>query len=423
MKREEPVSKSKPYEISKTVVWEAYESVKANRGAAGIDGESIAGFERNLQGNLYKLWNRMSSGSYFPPAVRKVEIPKVGGQGVRILGVPTVADRIAQTVVARYLEPEVEPDFHPDSYGYRPGRSALQAVGVCRERCWKEDWVIDLDLTAFFDRLDHELVLRAVRHHTSLTWVHLYIERWLKAPLQEEDGTLVRRERGSPQGSAISPLLANLFMHYTFDAWMRRELPSVRFERYCDDVVVHCASDGQARQVLSRITERLVSCGLEVNQEKTRIVYCKDDRRRGKHKHTRFDFLGYTFRPRRCKGGRSGGYFMGFNPAISDEARIKIGQEIRHWRLPQCSSQTLDDLAQMMNVVVRGWINYYGRYFPSRLHPVLKRINDHLVRWARRKYQRLKRHSRRARRFLAGVATREPGLFAHWQLGLRPVAG
>jgi RNA-directed DNA polymerase len=416
------VNKSKPYVISKKVVWDAYRSVKANQGAAGVDGESIAGFEEDLKGNLYKLWNRMSSGSYFPPAVRKVEIPKGDGR-VRVLGVPTVADRIAQTAVKLYLEPLVEPVFHPDSYGYRPGRSALQAVGVCQGRCWKSDWVIDLDIQAFFDMLDHELVMKAVRWHTDLAGIHLYIERWLKAPLQGADGTLVERRQGSPQGSAISPLLANMYLHYAFDAWMEREFPSVGFERYCDDVVVHCTSESQARHLLAQITERLADCGLTVNLAKTRIVYCKDDRRGGSHEHERFDFLGFTFRARRCKGGRSGGYFVGFNPAVSDEARKKIGRAICNWRLHRRSSRTLDDLAQATNPVVRGWINYYGRYFRSVLYPILERINGYLIRWARRKYKRLRESGRRAVGFLASVATRQPNLFAHWQLGLRPVAG
>jgi RNA-directed DNA polymerase len=417
------VNTSKPYEISKMVVQEAYQSVKANRGAAGIDGESIAEFEENLKGNLYKLWNRMSSGSYFPSAVRKVEIPKAGGRGVRILGVPTVADRIAQTVAKLYLEPEVEPMFHRDSYGYRPGRSALQAVGVCRERCWKSDWVIDLDITAFFDTLDHELVMRVVRRHTDLTWIPLYVERWLKAPLQGEDGTLVEQKRGSPQGSVISPLLANLFMHYAFDIWMQRTFPRIGFERYCDDVVVHCASEEQARFILTKIVERLAGCRLDVNLEKTRIVYCKDDRRGGSHEHERFDLLGYTFGPRRCKSRKTGEYFVGFNPAISDKARLAIGQRLRRWRLHLRSSQTLDDLARTINVVVRGWINYYGRYFPSELNPILTRINVYLNRWAQRKYKRLRGRMGRAWRFLANVAAREPELFAHWSLGLRPRAG
>ena len=253
------MSESKPFAISKKVVYEAYLKVKANKGAPGVDGESIEEFERDLKGNLYKLWNRSSSGSYFPPPVRMVEIPKPGGRGVRVLGVPTVADRIAQTVVKMYLEPEVEPRFHEDSYGYRPGRSALEAVGACRERCWKTDWVIDLDIKAFFDTLDHELVMRAVRHHTDLKWIHLYVERWLKAPLQREDGTVVQRDRGTPQGSAISPLLANLFLHYAFDLWMTREFPDVPFERYADDAVAHCATKARAEQVRAAVAERMAA--------------------------------------------------------------------------------------------------------------------------------------------------------------------
>lgn len=413
---------SKPYTISKQVVWEAYRQVKANQGAPGVDGESIAAFEQHLKGNLYKLWNRMSSGSYFPPAVRKVEIPKGDGR-VRILGVPTVADRIAQTVVKRYLEPEVEGIFHPDSYGYRPGRSALQAVGRCRERCWQEDWVIDLDIRDFFDTLDWSLLLRAVRHHTDLPWIPLYIERWLAAPVQAEDGTVAERTRGSPQGSPLSPLLANLYLHYAFDAWMQRTFPHIRFERYCDDIVVHNRSRQQAHHLRAQIRQRLAACGLGVNQEKTRIVYCQDDRRGGRHDSTQFDFLGYTFRARPCKDRRRGGSFLGFIPAISDRERRRIGQEVRHWHLQRFSDQSLTDLAQRINVIVRGWSQYYGRYYPSALTPILVRINKHLVRWAQRKYKRLANRPQRAWQFLANVATREPKLFVHWELGVRPGAG
>jgi RNA-directed DNA polymerase len=423
-KREELLDKSKPksFEISKEIVQKAYVIVKANRGTAGIDGESIEEFERNLKGNLYKLWNRMSSGTYFPPAVRAVEIPKRDGRGKRMLGVPTVTDRIAQTVVRMYLEPEVEPLFHEDSYGYRPGRSALDAVGVCRARCWKSNWVIDLDIKAFFDSLDHELVMQVVRARTDLAWIHLYIGRWLKAPLQGWDGTVEEREEGSPQGSGISPLLSNMYLHEAFDSWMGKTFPTNGFERYCDDIVVHCQSEGQARHILSKIVEQLAIWGLEVNLEKTRIVYCKDDRRGGSHEHQQFDFLGYTFRRRMCKSGRTG-YLVGFNPAISQEARHRIGRKIRDWHLRRWVGQKLEDLAAHINRVVRGWVNYYGRYFRGELRAVLTRINVHLVRWAQRKYKRLRRRPGRAWQFLLRVATREPKLFVHWGLGMLPTAG
>ena len=410
---------AKPFEISKWVVWEAYEKVRANRGAAGVDGESIAEFEKNLKGNLFKLWNRMSSGTYFPPPVRAVEIPKAGGKGVRGLGVPTVSDRIAQTVVRSYLEPEVEPLFHPDSYGYRPGRSALDAVATCRKRCWRKDWVIDLDLKAFFDSLDHDLMMRAVSKHTDLRWVLLYVERWLKAPLQMADGTVVQRDRGTPQGSAISPLLANLFLHYAFDTWLAREFPSVSFERYADDAVVHCASKAEAHHVLRAIAERMAQVGLELHPDKTRIVYCKDADRRGSYEHERFNFLGYAFRPRLSKN-KHGKHFVNFSPAVSDDAKKAIGTEIRSWRINRRSDLTLKALASIINPIVQGWINYYGRFYKSMLYPTLRRINDYLVRWAMQKYKRLHRHADRARRWLRTVAGRAPGLFAHWRLGLAP---
>jgi RNA-directed DNA polymerase len=415
---------AKPYVIAKSEVLQAWQQVRANHGAAGIDDESIAAFEVRLKDNLYKLWNRMSSGSYFPPPVRKVTIPKADGQ-VRMLGVPTVGDRIAQTVAKRALEPLVEPRFHHDSYGYRPGRSALEAVGVCQRRCWQQDWVIDLDIVAFFDTLDHELLLKAVRRHTEERWVLLYIERWLVAPLQAEDGTQEERSQGSPQGSAISPLLANLYLHYAFDGWMQQTYPQVRFERYCDDIVVHGASRQQAETMLAAIIERLAVWKLRVNREKTRIVYCRDDRRRGGggDSPTQFDFLGYTFRARSCKDRRTGRSFLGFNPAISDAAKKRIGQTIRQWRLHCRSDLSLTELARRINPVVRGWMAYYGRYFPSVVRPILQRINAYLVRWAQRTYKRLHRRPQRARQFLERVATREPELFAHWVYGVWVRAG
>lgn len=338
---------------------------------------------------------------------------------MRTLGVPTVQDRIAQTVATLYLEPEAEPCFHPDSYGYRPGRSALDAVGACRVRCWRRDWVIDLDIRSFFSSVDHELLLRAVRRHTELRWMLLYVERWLKAPLQREDGSLEQRDRGTPEGSAISPLLANLFLHYAFDAWMAREFPDVQFERYCDDAVVHCASERQARVVLEAIAERLARCRLEPHPVKTRIVYCKDSNRHGSHEHEQFGLLGYTFRPRLARS-RSGAFFVSFSPAVSDEAAKAVRQTIKRWRLHRWSESTLTDLARAINGTVQGWANYYGRFYPSEFARSLRRINDYLVRWAMWKYKRLRRHPARARAFLANVARREPDLFAHWRLGLRP---
>jgi RNA-directed DNA polymerase len=415
----EPKLQDKPFRIAKVAVWEAYRRVKANKGAAGVDDQSITQFEADRDRNLYKIWNRMSSGSYFPPPVKAVEIPKAGGRGVRVLGVPTVADRVAQTVVKLYLEPKVEPVFHPDSYGYRPGKSALDAVATCRRRCWRADWVIDLDIRAFFDTVPWDLVLKAVAHHTDQKWILLYVERWLKAPLQKQDGSLVGRDRGTPQGSAISPLLANVFMHYAFDAWLVREFPGLGFERYCDDAVVHCRSERQARQVRDAIAERLAQVGLELHPDKTRIVYCKDADRTGSFEHITFTFLGYEFRPRLAKN-RYGKHFVSFLPAVSPDAMKAMGADIRSWTWGRRSDKSLDDLARMFNSTVQGWINYYGRFYKSRLLYFLRRLNTHLVHWARQKYQRLRNKERRAMAWLAQIARRSPRLFAHWRLGARP---
>ena len=353
----EPKQQDKPFQISKWVVWEAFQRVKANKGAAGVDDQSIADFEQDRDKNLYRIWNRLSSGSYFPPPVKAVEIPKAGGKGVRVLGVPTVADRVAQTVVRMYLEPQVEPVFHPDSYGYRPKKSALDAVGTCRQRCWRSNWVIDMDIRAFFDTVPWNLVVRAVAHHTDQRWILLYVQRWLQAPLQQADGTLVARDRGTPQGSAISPLLANLFMHYAFDAWMVREFPGVQFERYCDDAVVHCRSEAQAHQVRDAIAARLAQVGLELHPDKTRIVYCKDADRRDDHEVTSFTFLGYEFRPRLAKS-RTGHHFVSFLPAVSTDAMKAMGREIRSWHLARRSDKSLGEGSRMSRGLKSPRLNY-----------------------------------------------------------------
>jgi RNA-directed DNA polymerase len=417
--QEEPSGRPRPFSIPKAVVWAAYKKVKARQGAAGVDGQSIAQFEEDLAGNLYRIWVRLCSGSYIPPAVREVSIPKPSGDGSRRLGVPTVADRIAQAAIASILEPLVEPHFHPDSYGYRPGRSALQAVATARKRCWKLDWLLDVDIQSFFDTLDHELVLRAVRHHCHERYVLLYVERWLKAPVQRADGELVRRDRGSPQGSAISPLLANLFLHYAFDAWIAREFPHVQFERYSDDMVIHCASERQARMLRAKITERFRACGLELNQDKTRIVYCKDSNREGSHEHQQFTFLGYTFQPRPAMN-RHGTLFVSFCPAVCPAALKAIGLVIRRWRLHRRTGTTLQDLADEINPIVQGWLNYYGAFYKFKLTMPLRRINTYLIRWLRKKYKRLRGRPRRARQLLARIARNQPGLLAHWTAGAIP---
>jgi RNA-directed DNA polymerase len=416
------VPEAKPYVIPKQLVWDAYQRVKANRGTAGVDGESLAAFEKDPKGNLYKVWNRMSSGSYFPPPVRLVEIPKDNG-GTRPLGIPTVADRVAQTVVKMVLEPVVEPAFHPDSFGYRPGKSALDAVGVARKRCWEADWVIDLDIKAFFDSLSHDLVERAVAQHTDSPWVRLYIARWLRAPVQRPDGTLEQRTRGTPQGGVVSPLLANLFLHYAFDAWMRRTFPHLQFERYADDAIVHCRSERQARAVLDAIRGRFAQCELELHATKTRIVYCKDDDRPGEYEHIAFDFLGYTFQPRRAKN-RWGKFFVSFLPAMSAKAAKRVRKTIRDWRMASTrNNQRLEDLACVVNPVVRGWMNYYGRFYRSKCVQVLRHLNEALAAWARRKYRRFHRRERASMHWLGGIARRDPKLFVLWQLGMTPAAG
>lgn len=412
----------KSYEIPKQIVWEAYKRVKANGGAAGVDGQTITMFEENLKDNLYKLWNRMSSGSYFPPAVRYVEIPKNDGK-MRKLGIPTISDRIAQMVVKMQLEPILEPHFHPDSYGYRPGKSAHDAIGMTRQRCWRYNWCVDLDIKGFFDNLDHELVMLALSKHTDSKWIHLYVKRWLIAPGQQVDGTCVERIKGTPQGGVISPLLANLFLHYAFDKWMQRNYPHNPFERYADDVIAHCNSEEEANSLKVAIKQRLLNCKLELHPEKTKVVYCKDDDRRGRYEHEKFDFLGYTFRARKSKN-RFGKHFINFTPAASNKAAKAMRQKMRTWRLQLRSDKSIEDLGRMFYSTINGWINYYGRYYKSALYPVFQHLNRLLVWWAMRKYKKLRGHQRKATHWLGKIAKREKFRFPHWRrLGVLPAAG
>jgi RNA-directed DNA polymerase len=411
---------TKPFEISKALVWEAFQRVKANGGSAGVDGESIEEFEKSLGDNLYKLWNRMVSGSYFPPPVKAVPIPKKSG-GTRILGVPTVADRVAQTVVKLVLEPVLEPVFDRNSFGYRPGRSALDAVALVRRRSWEYDWVVEFDIKGLFDNIDHELLLRAVRKHCSTPWILLYIERWLRAPMETEGQVRVARERGTPQGGVVSPLLANLFLHYTLDAWMRREMRSVRFCRYADDGVIHCHSEVQARLVLRKLGARLRECGLELHPEKTRIVYCQDINRQATYPMTQFTFLGYTFRPRKAVD-KYGRVYVNFSPGVSREALKTMRQTVRGWHLQLRCDKELRDLSNMFGPVLRGWANYYGRFYPTAMKPLWRQVNDYLVRWMQRKYKRLARGVTRAARALGRLAEIAPKSFVHWEKGFVPSA-
>jgi len=405
-------SQAKPFEISKWEVKEAWEEVRANKGAPGVDGQSLDEFEKDLKGNLYKVWNRMSSGSYFPRPVRSVEIPKPHGGGTRVLGIPCVADRVAQTVVARHLMRRVEPVFHPDSYGYRPGRSALDAVTRCRDRCWKRNWVIDLDVAKFFDSVRWDLLVKAVEAHTDAVWVILYVRRWLQAPMQQPDGSLLARDRGTPQGAPVSPVLANLFMHYAFDTWLAREYPGVWFERYADDAVIHCVTERQTIEVLAALMNRMEQVGLRLHPDKTRIVYCKDGKRRNSYEHTAFTFLGYTFRARRSRD-KKGQKFLSFDPEISKEALKRLSAEVRSWHLHTRADLSFSDLARWVNPRVAGWMQYYGRFRRSGLDPLLARINAYLVRWIRKKYERL-RAKRKAIAKMGEIAQRYPRMFAHW---------
>jgi RNA-directed DNA polymerase len=413
------MQKAKSFNISKQLVWQAWKRVKANAGSAGVDGQSIADFERNLPANLYRLWNRMSSGSYMASPVKLVEIPKSGG-GMRPLGIPSVSDRIAQMVVVLLLEPRMEPVFHGNSYGYRPGRSAHDALSQAREKCWHYDWVLDMDIKGFFDNISHALLKKALLRHVELPWVHLYIDRWLRVPYQKENGEQISRTKGVPQGSVVGPVLANLFLHYAFDEWMRRHYPGVAFERYADDTICHCRTRQQAEKMKQVIKERLAQCDLELNEAKTSIVYCKDSNRKGAHSCIQFDFLGYTFRPRKSVNKR-GEYFTSFLPAISAKAQKKIRLTMRSWWKTSRTDKGLQELAQWFNPSLQGWINYYGRFYPSAIKSVFVNLNERLTIWVTKKYKRFRNRRARAREWLSRFSKSHGDLFAHWRLGILPL--
>ncbi len=415
------MTETKPFDVPKVLVWEAYQRVKANRGAAGIDEQTIEDFDRDPGKNLYRIWNRMSSGSYFPPAVKAVPIPKKSG-GERILGVPTVGDRIAQTVVTLVLEPILEPVFHDDSYGYRRGKSAHDAIAVTRKRCWKRDWVLEYDIRGLFDNIDHSLLLKALRHHCNERWILLVVERWLAAPMQGRDGEQTRRTVGTPQGGPLSPVLANLFLHYALDRWLSVNHRSVPFCRYADDGILHCKTEAEANRMRECLAVRLGECGLELHPEKTRVVYCKDSNRSGTHANVQFDFLGYTFRPRAAES-RAGDRFTAFLPAMSRSAAKSIRQQVRRWRPSLRSDAALEELAEWYSPAIRGWIGYYCRFYRTAFGVICRHLDAVLVRWAMRKFKRFRGHAKRARTWLAAQRQRCPDLFPHWRLSQANTVG
>lgn len=408
---------TKPFNIPKQLVMRAYKLVKANAGGAGVDQQSLELFESNLKDNLYKIWNRLSSGSYFPPPVKAVSIPKKKG-GMRILGVPTVGDRIAQMVVTLQFMPCVEPHFLKDSYGYRPNKSALDAIGVTRERCWKYDWVLEFDIKGLFDNIPHDLLMKAVRKHTSCKWVVLNIKRWLQAPMQLTDGQLTAREKGTPQGGVVSPVLSNLFMHYVFDMWMKQKYPGRQWCRYADDGLVHLKTEQEAQEILLALKERFEECGLELHSEKTRIVYCKPGRANKKYPNRIFDFLGYTFASRWCKSRKTNKVFLGFTPAVSKASLKAMRAKTRKRNVRNRTDLSLQELSKWYNPVLQGWLNYYGKYTKSGLYPIWRHFNNTLISWVRRKYKHFRSHKTKASKFIQKIAKRQSGLFVYWRQGM-----
>ena len=409
---------AKPISISKQLVYDAFLRVKANRGSAGIDRVTLEDYEKDLRCNLYKLWNRMSSGSYFPPSVKLVEIPKSAG-GKRPLGIPTVSDRIAQMAIVMLITPNIEPCFHEDSYAYRPHRSAHDAVNKARERCWGYAWVLDMDISKFFDTIDHELLLRALKRQKQKKWILMYIKRWLKVPYEKPDGSRIDRALGVPQGSVIGPVLANLFLHYTFDKWMEKTFPRIPFERYADDTICHCHSLKQAEYLQAKIQQRFENCKLHLNEEKTKIVYCKSSRRKESYSNVTFDFLGFTFQPRESID-KQGNRFTGFLPAISQKSMKRINETIHSWHLNRHSNQTLEHLAADINPIVRGWMTYYGKFYPTRLKRFMQTLNGRLARWVMCKFERYRNRFYPAQEWLAHIAEKEGLIFYHWKCGVLP---
>jgi group II intron reverse transcriptase/maturase len=407
--------KTKPLPISMEMVEKAYKKVKSNKGSAGVDKVSIQQFEENLAGNLYKLWNRMASGSYFPPAVKEQEIKKDNGK-IRKLGIPTVLDRIAQQVIKEYLEPRLEKEFHESSFGYRPLKSAHQALTCVRENVRKYAWVIDLDITAFFDNVDHEKLVKALDRHAEERWVKMYVKRWLEAPIAKANGVMQEKQGiGTPQGGVISPLLANLYLHYTFDKWMEIHFPDIPFVRYADDIVIHCTSEKQSLFVLYKIKERLSQCNLSIHPDKTNVVYCKDYRRNLTGKKVKFDFLGFSFRPE-SKPSKHGGMFLGYDCEISKKSYSKIVDELKRLRF-HVWAESWQHIADVLNSKIRGWVQYYDKFRYRTLTKVFHRLHLRLMKWIMNRFKRFKTSRKRALNYLKFIHRKYSYLFYHWSIG------
>ena len=410
-------NETKSIPVSKEQVWLAYKKVKANQGSAGVDQISMEEFDANRSKHLYKLWNRLASGSYFPPPVKEVEIPKKDGK-VRKLGIPTIADRVAQMVVKEYLEARFEKIFSPNSYGYRPEKSAHQALEKVRQNCRKTDWVIDLDIKGFFDNIDHERLMLAVQKHVPEKWCLLYIQRWLTMPVQTKSGELIQKQgKGTPQGGVISPLLANLFLHYAMDKWLEQNHPKVEYVRYADDAILHCRTKTEAEQTLAALDERMKACGLELHPEKTKQVYCRDYRRQDTYETVKFDFLGYSFQPRSTKSKQTGKLFLGFDCAISISSKKRIADKLEDLKIDRLNFKSIVGVALYLEPFIRGWINYYGKYRITELKPVFLLLRQRLVWWARKRYKRYKTNMVKAYRWLDRVQKQFPNLFYQWRYG------